>query len=113
MTVGSRNDPCATTPDPQNPGRFLAPVASIAACRATGLPDNLYGSQTLSCPDGLCTIRNGGFNLTPETAYTKTFGIVFRPRFVPGLTVSVDRFLIDLQDAINYFPATDFINGCV
>ena len=113
VTVGSRNDPCATTPDPQNPGRFLAPVASIAACRATGLPDNLYGSQTLSCPDGLCTIRNGGFNLTPETAYTKTFGIVFRPRFVPGLTVSVDRFLIDLQDAINYFPATDFINGCV
>ena len=110
---GSRNDPCATTPDTQNPGRFLAPQATIQACRATGLPDNLYGSQTLSCPDGLCTIRNGGFNLTPETAYTKTYGVVLRPSFVPGLTVSIDRFLIDLKDAINYFSAASFINGCI
>ncbi|WP_082457005.1 TonB-dependent receptor domain-containing protein [Sphingomonas sp. Leaf23] len=113
VTVGSRNDPCATTPDPQNPGRFLAPVASIEACRATGLPDNLYGSQTLSCPDGLCTIRNGGFELAPETAYTKTFGVILRPRFLPGLTVSIDRFLIDLDDQINYFGANDFVNGCI
>ncbi|WP_294326649.1 TonB-dependent receptor [uncultured Sphingomonas sp.] len=113
VTVGSRNDPCATTPDPQNPGRFLAPTASIEACRATGLPDNLYGSQTLNCPDALCTIRNGGFNLTPETAYTKTFGVVLRPRFLPGLTVSIDRFLIDLNDSISYFSAGDFVNGCV
>ena len=89
VTNGSRNDPCATTPDPQNPGRFLAPTASIAACRATGLPDNLYGSQTLNCPDGLCTIRNGGFNLTPETAYTKTFGIVFRVRFRSAFRVAL------------------------
>lgn len=113
VTVGSRNDPCATAPDPQNPGRTIAPVASIEACRATGLPDNLYGSATLSCPDQLCTIRNGGFGLTPETAYTKTFGVVLRPRFLPGLTVSVDRFLIDLQDQIDYFSAASFINGCL
>lgn len=113
VTNGSRNDPCASAPDPQNPGRTLAPTASIEACRATGLPDNLYGSTTLSCPDGLCTIRNGGFDLTPETAYTKTFGVVLRPRFVPGLTVSIDRFLIDLDDQISYIGANDFVNGCV
>ncbi len=112
-TVGSPNDPCATTPDAQNPGQTLGPQASLAACRATGLPDNLYGSTTLSCPDGACTIRNGGFNLTPETAYTKTFGVVLRPRFLPGLTISVDRFLIDLDDTINYFSAADFVNGCI
>ncbi|HEX8484929.1 TonB-dependent receptor domain-containing protein [Sphingomonas sp.] len=112
-TIGSRNDPCATIPDPQNPGRTLGPTATLAQCQATGLPANLYGSATLSCPDQSCTIRNGGFGLTPETAFTKTFGVIVRPRFLPGLTVSVDRFLIDLNDSIGYRPAADFINGCL
>ncbi|WP_230770755.1 TonB-dependent receptor domain-containing protein [Sphingomonas sp. Leaf4] len=111
--IGSRNDPCASTPDPSNPNNFRAPTATIAQCRATGLPDNLYGSRTLSCPDDACTIRNGGFGLTPETAYTKTFGMILRPRFLPGLTVSVDRILVDLEDSINYYAANDFLNGCL
>lgn len=121
-TEGSRNDPCATVRNPNyDPGKpatgtnqpFFAPTATIEQCRATGLPDNLYGSETLDCPDGFCTIRNGGFNLTPETAYTKTFGVVLRPRFVPGLTVSVDRIVVNLNDAINYSAANDFLTGCL
>ncbi|WP_235524106.1 TonB-dependent receptor plug domain-containing protein [Sphingomonas sp. Leaf33] len=112
-SIGSRNDPCASTPSPTNPNVLVAPTATIAQCRATGLPDNLYGSATLSCPDGACTIRNGGFGLTPETAYTKTFGVILRPRFVPGLTVSIDRILVDLKDSINYYAAADFLNGCL
>ena len=111
--IGSRNDPCASAPSPTNPNAFLAPTATLAQCRATGLPDNLYGSTTLNCPDQSCTIRNGGFGLTPETAYTKTFGVVLRPRFIPGLTLSVDRVLIDLKDSINYYAAADFLNGCL
>ncbi len=120
--IGSRNDPCASVPNPAfnpnlpvGPGnlQFFVPTATIAQCRATGLPDNLYGSPTLSCPDNSCTIRNGGFGLTPETAYTKTFGVILRPRFVPGLTVSIDRILVDLEDSINYYAAADFLNGCL
>lgn len=113
VTVGSRNDPCAPQPNPTNPNQPLAPSATLEQCRRTGLPDNLYGSASLNCPDNSCTIRNGGFELTPETAYTKTFGVVLRPRFLPGLTVSIDRFLIDLDDSINYFAANDFLNGCL
>jgi len=113
VTAGSRNDPCAPQTNPANPNAPLPPSATIAQCRNTGLPDNLYGSATLTCPDDSCTIRNGGFNLTPETAYTKTFGVVLRPRFTKGLTVSVDRFLIDLNDSINYFAANDYLNGCL
>ncbi|MES2336893.1 MAG: TonB-dependent receptor [Pseudomonadota bacterium] len=111
--IGSRNDPCASTPSAANPNVLVAPTATIAQCRATGLPDNLYGSATLSCPDGACTIRNGGFGLTPETAYTKTFGVILRPRFIPRLTLSADRILVDLQDSINYYAAADFLNGCL
>lgn len=114
-TNGSRNDPCASSPDPNSsdPKVRLAPTATLEQCRRTGLPDALYGSADISCPDQLCTIRNGGFGLKPETAYTKTLGVVLRPRMLKGLTVSADRFVIDLKDSINYFAAADFLNGCL
>ncbi|MFV0624403.1 TonB-dependent receptor domain-containing protein [Sphingomonas sp. ac-8] len=107
-------DPCAPRIDPSNPnGPRLAPSATLAQCRNTGLADNLYGSATLICPDDRCTVREGGFGLTPETAYTKTFGVVLRPRFLPGLTVSIDRFLIDLEDQLTFLNPNDWINECL
>lgn len=110
-----RNDPCASTPDPNSsdPNVRIAPTASLEQCRRTGLPDNLYGSAALSCLDNSCTIRSGGFNLKPETAYTKTFGVILRPRVLKGLTVSADRFIINLNDSINYFQVNDFLDGCL
>lgn len=109
---GSQNDFCASTADPNNPGQYLGPKASAAVCAATGLPSSLYGSRTLSCPNDQCTVRYGGFTVNPETAYTKTFGVILKPRFLPGLTLSVDRFLIDLSDSIGYNDDTYFYNGC-
>lgn len=116
------NDICAptvigTTIDPvtgQQVPVYGAPRASREVCAATGLADNLYGSPTLACPTDVgCTRRSGGFTVDPETAYTKTFGVVLRPRFLPGLTVSVDRFLIDLNDSIGYNDYDYFSNGCI
>ena len=116
-TTSGPNDPCASTRDPNSsdPNARIAPTASLEQCRRTGLPDNLYGSATLDCAslNTGCTVRNGGFNLKPETAYTKTFGVILRPRMVKGLTVSVDRFLINLNDSINFFQVSDFLNGCL
>ncbi len=107
-------DPCAPRIDPANPsGARLAPAFSAAQCANTGLPANLYGSTTLICPDDRCTVREGGLPLTPETAYTKTFGFVLRPRFIPGLTVSVDRWLIDLEDQLVFLQPQDIINECL
>ncbi len=107
-------DPCAPRVDTNNPsGPRLAPLYSAAQCANTGLPANLYGSATLICPNDACTVREGGFNLKPETAYTKTFGVVLRPRFIPGLTVSVDRWLIDLEDQLTFVQPQDFINECL
>ncbi|WP_311732272.1 TonB-dependent receptor plug domain-containing protein [Sphingomonas carotinifaciens] len=110
---GFYNDPCASRVNPANTGGpRLAPEATLAQCRNTGLPDNLYGSDTLDCA-GACTVRNGGFNLVPETAYTKTFGVVLRPSFVPGLTISIDRFLIDLQDQLIFLQPQNLIEQCL
>lgn len=92
---------------------YGAPTASRAACAATGLADNLYGSTTLLCPTDVgCTYRAGGFTVDPETAYTKTFGVVLKPRFLPGLVVSADRFLIDLNQSIGYNDYSYFSQGC-
>nr|WP_240511121.1 TonB-dependent receptor [Novosphingobium panipatense] len=93
---------------------YGAPAASREVCAATGLADSLYGSPTLVCPTDIgCTVRRGGYTVNPETAYTKTFGVVLKPSFLPGLVVSVDRFLIDLDDSIGYNDYDYFSNGCL
>lgn len=99
-------DPCA-------PGADGIPDASIETCRATGLPDSLYGSPTLNCPDGNCTVKIGGFTADPETAYTKTVGIVARPRFVPNLVLSADLFDIKIDNSLGYNDADYFRTGCI
>ncbi|TGX54323.1 hypothetical protein E5A73_09465 [Sphingomonas gei] len=107
-------DPCAPQINPANPGGPRnGPSATIEQCRNTGLPDNLYGSTTLICPDDRCTVREGGFDLAPESAFTTTIGVVLRPRFIPGLTVSVDRWLIDLEDQLTFLNPSDWINECL
>jgi hypothetical protein len=117
---GSQNDFCAPVPrqiqDPNNPSQTItttAPLAPIEVCRATGLPDNLYGSPTLLCPNDQCTVRSGGFTVDPETAYTKTYGILLKPRFIPGLVFSVDRYKIKIKNSIGYNDDSYYTNGCL
>ncbi|HEX8937814.1 MAG TPA: TonB-dependent receptor [Sphingomicrobium sp.] len=117
---GSQNDFCAPVPrqiqDPNNPSQTItttAPLAPIEVCRATGLPDNLYGSPTLLCPNDQCTVRSGGFTVDPETAYTKTYGVLLKPRFIPGLVFSVDRYKIKIKNSIGYNDDSYYYNGCL
>ncbi|WP_200819788.1 MULTISPECIES: TonB-dependent receptor domain-containing protein [unclassified Azospirillum] len=118
---GLENDFCASTPrqvqDPNDPTKMItvydSPKASQAVCAATGLAPSLYGSRDLSCPDNACTVRLGGFTVDPETAYTKTIGVVLKPRFAKGLVVSVDRFMIDLNDSIGFNYDDYFWKGCL
>ena len=54
----------------------------------------------------------GNANLRPETGETTTYGIVFSPRFVEGLTVSLDYIEIDIEDAILEVSAQNIVNRC-
>ena len=58
------------------------------------------------------TISGGNPKLTPEIADTWTAGGVFQPGFIPGLTVSVDWFKIDIRDAIVALGAQTIIDQC-
>lgn len=57
-------------------------------------------------------IMSGNINLRPETADTLTFGAVLQPRFLPGLSMSLDYYDIDMKDAISSIGSQTIIDQC-
>lgn len=58
------------------------------------------------------TIASGNPDLKPERATTLTYGIVYRPDFVPGLQTSLDYYEISIEDAIGSLSAQQTIDQC-
>jgi len=50
-------------------------------------------------------LEGGQPNLRPEVAYGFNYGAVWTPKFIRGLTLSVDFYHIDLRDRTNFFDA--------
>jgi len=95
--------------------------ATVAArCAAGGVPAgfrqknqtggnvNATGAQT---PFPFTTGAGNAF-LQPETAKTRTLGLVLSPSSVPGLSVSVDWFNIKIDNLITGVSATDTLEEC-
>lgn len=57
-------------------------------------------------------IISGNTGLKPEKADTDTFGFVFKPGFLPGFQMSVDRFNINVKDAIGTLSGQNTVNLC-
>jgi outer membrane receptor protein involved in Fe transport len=55
----------------------------------------------------------GNIGLSEETATTWTAGLVLRPQFAEGLTVSLDWYDIEIEDAINTPEAQELAELCV
>jgi len=89
------------------------PEASDAECIATGVPAGLVGSGSLDSPAGQYQFQQGGNTaLEPETSDTYSYGVVFTPRFAPGLAVTVDYFDISIEDTITTFGAPNTWTAC-
>ncbi len=89
------------------------PNASAAECIATGVPANLVGAGSLDSPAGQYNFTQGGNPaLKPETSDTYSYGVVFQPRWVPGLAVTVDYFDIKIEDTISTFGANNIWTAC-
>jgi iron complex outermembrane recepter protein len=54
----------------------------------------------------------GNAKLEPETADTTSAGIVFHPRWVQGLNLSVDYYNINIKNAISTLTQQDIVNRC-
>jgi outer membrane receptor protein involved in Fe transport len=98
-------DPCAGAAPTTN-----ADLRAI--CLAQGAPVNRIG--IIQNPTaGQANITTGGnLNLKPETANTWTVGAVLRPRFLPGLSATVDYYHIKITGAITIPTPDDSIAAC-
>lgn len=54
----------------------------------------------------------GNPDLRAEKGDTETYGFVLTPRFVPGLSISLDYYKIKLTDAVNLFRANAILESC-
>jgi len=92
-------------------------TASDAACLNAGAGAQVTPSQlrssALTSPAGQYQTNVGGnTTLKPETSDTISYGIVFTPRFAPGLSMSLDYFDIDVEDLISTFGASNALDAC-
>ncbi len=62
--------------------------------------------------NGAFVITGGNPNLVPETANTLTYGVVFKPSFIPGFTASIDYYSIKMKNVINTLSATQVEQQC-
>jgi outer membrane receptor protein involved in Fe transport len=98
-------DPCGA--------QARSPQASDAECIASGVPAGLVGSATLDSPAGQYSFLQGGnVGLIPETSDTYSYGVVFQPRFAPGLAITLDYFDIQIDDTITVFGAPNTWTAC-
>ena len=82
-----------------------------AICLANGVPAALFNTQFQA--NGQVTgLFGGNPNLEQETSDTLTFGFVATPSFVDGLTLTVDWYDIDVDNAITTIPAQAVLDGC-
>ncbi|RDS78602.1 TonB-dependent receptor [Alteriqipengyuania lutimaris] len=82
-----------------------------ANCQADLGPDLLASIATL--PNYSLEFQSGSNpDLTEETSDSYTIGAVFQPRFVPGLSVTVDYFDITVNNVISAPSAQTVVNTC-
>jgi outer membrane receptor protein involved in Fe transport len=56
-------------------------------------------------------LLSGNPNLKPETAYEWSYGGVYSPKWISGLTFSLDFYHIHLRDVVSPFSVQDAINN--
>ena len=100
--IDASSDPCA--------GTAITNSAADAGCRAQGLR---VGQTVTENPAAQYNGLIGGNPfLNPETATTKTLGVVLQPRFIPRFALTVDYFDIKVKNAIQGFGADAILTAC-
>jgi outer membrane receptor protein involved in Fe transport len=98
-------DPCA--------GSFIGQGSATRAanCLTDLGPTLLANLATLGAPS-LPVLSGSNPNLKEETSDSYTVGVVLQPRFVPGLSLSVDYFDITVKNVIVSLSAQTIANNC-
>lgn len=115
VTTGLANlaiDPCAPTRDAQGniTGTVQGPLRAL--CLATGVPANQIDTMAQPSAGQINNTGGGNPNVGPEEADTTTIGLVWEPEFLPGLSLTLDYYKIDIDKAITNPTANQVLDGC-
>jgi iron complex outermembrane receptor protein len=101
------------TSDYTDPCSGANPTASLEECQRTGMTAAQYGNVT-ACPSSQCAVLTGGNPvLEPEEADTITVGFTLTPSFLPGFTMSVDWYEIEVENIVSNIPLDVSLDGCL
>lgn len=89
------------------------PIATAEQCARTGVTAAQYGNIVDNPAGQFNSLIGGNQDLQPETAKTLSLGAVFEPRFVPGLTISLDYFDIKVEDLVGSVNPNLSIANCL
>jgi outer membrane receptor protein involved in Fe transport len=103
-------DPCQGTAINQAQANTAGTLSNL--CRLTGVPMSVIGSLSKPSAGQINNVTGGNPNLKAEVADTSTFGFVWQPDYVSGLTVSLDYYRIKITGAITNPSVTDVLTQC-
>lgn len=84
------------------------PAARLANCRADGIPVGFTDPLTAR----ITGLTGGNPLLEEEKSTSWTVGAIVEPRFIPGLSLTVDYWNYVITDAIQAVAADDIVAGC-
>lgn len=96
------DDPCDDAVIGDDPDR-------AANCTALGMPPGFNAIDNA----GVEGLASGNQSLTPEEAESWTIGVVLEPDFLPGFSLTLDRYNIEITDAIVFIDPQDAAENCV
>ncbi|WP_445145489.1 TonB-dependent receptor plug domain-containing protein [Dyella sp. Tek66A03] len=67
---------------------------------------------TYPCQTGYQFTNGSNPNLTPETATTRTLGLIYSPHYVEGFDVSLDWYKIDIKNLISSDSVQNILDDC-
>ncbi len=102
-------DPCG---GPVENGR-TAEGRSFEECARSGVTAAQFGNIAHSPAGQYNFLQGGNPSLEPEQADTFTFGVVFSPSAVDGLTVSLDYYNITIEEGISNLTPEFILNECL
>jgi iron complex outermembrane recepter protein len=98
----------APAADPCNNFNIANAATNAARCRADGVP-----AAGVVQPNGqIRSLLGGNPGLKPETATTKSIGVVYSPSWAVGLNFSLDWYKISLESALAARGTQGVLNGC-
>jgi len=116
LVSGLRNatlDPCSI----ENAAALAGNATLRARCVSTGMTAAQVGVVQDIVSGQISTFEGTDLNRLPkpEIADTTTVGFVYRPTWLPALkspVLTMDYYLIDIQDVIGIFSPQEILDGC-